>query len=159
MTATMITTGTVSLEPPAGFVSTPLDNLELAGTFTVPLGDEYATASLVMEVRPLLAAATVEDLRQAVAERNPQADVRVVSLPAGRAVVMVRAGDYRLPPELTGQSETQVIPSIGVQVMLPAPSGRQVVVLDCSTSSEQAWPLVAEEADATARSIHYGSAS
>lgn len=161
VTATMTTSSNVSLEPPAGFVSTPADNLELelAGTFTVPVGDEHSTAGLVMGVQPLEKGVTVEKLQEVLAERYPEAHVQLMSLPAGRAVAIVRAGEYRLPPEVTGQPETQVIPSIGVQVMLPTPSGKEIVVLDCSTSNEQAWPLVAEKAAAVANSIHYGSES
>ncbi|MGH3757603.1 hypothetical protein [Actinophytocola sp.] len=150
----MPTMNGLTLRPPETFSRTHTEHAHIAGTFTVATRSGDATASLVVRVFRSNDPVTADDLCAALTESCPDADVRVVTLPAGRAAAMVRAGEYRLPPEATGHADTQVIPTYGVQLMLPASDDEHIVALDCSTNSVHGWPAIAEQAAAVAQSIH-----
>jgi len=140
-------------------------NIRLMGTFAVSTPEGPATANAVLAVQELESpradliakdrsqAATA--LRNLIQARTPGAEVSVVDLPCGPTVAAVILGEFRVPGEKTGKSEETVIPVHRAQFTVVAPSGRHLVILDVNTPSEKAWPTVAEQAVAMARSIEF----
>jgi hypothetical protein len=98
-------------------------------------------------------------LHELVRRRFPAAESRVVQLPCGPAVAAVFFGEFRIPPERSGRDAEVVVPVHRAQFLIPAPTGRHLVVLEVNTGSEQAWPAVAEQAVASARSIRFQDVS
>ncbi|MQA61857.1 MAG: hypothetical protein GEU86_10250 [Actinophytocola sp.] len=88
-------------------------------------------------------------------KRHPAADVRVVELAVGPAMVAATAGEYRLPPEVTGQSAPIVRPEFKAEFQIPAPDGSRLVVIAVTTDSEAGWPAVAAEAMRIANSVRF----
>lgn len=115
------------------------------------LDTEDTDASRVARNGNLVAAELERQYRQ----RHPEADVRVVELSAGPAMVAASAGEYRLPPEMTGQAQTVVRPEFKAEFQLPAPDGHRLVVMAVTTDSEAGWPAVAAEAMRIANSIRF----
>lgn len=95
------------------------------------------------------------ELERQYRQRHPESDVRVVELTAGPAMVAASAGEYRLPPEMTGQPETLVRPEFKAEFQLPTPDGTRLVVMAVITDSEAGWPAVAAEAMRIANSIRF----
>ena len=102
-------------------------NVGLAGKFAVATPEGPATATVVVAMHPLqvedpeAAAADLSGLAAAIREivqrRARYSETRVVTLPAGPAVVGVVLGEFRLPPERTGSDADVVVPSYRVQVL------------------------------------------
>ncbi len=140
-------------------------NVRLLGSFAVASSGDPATAAMVLAVQELRVPKPeliVEDLsyltsalHELVQQRSPDAESRVVQLPCGPAVAAVHLGEFRIPPERSGRDAEMVVPVHRAQFLIPAPTGRHLVVLEVNTGSEQAWPAVAEQAVATARSIRF----
>lgn len=117
-----------------------------------------AAPRLVIDVPPGFTGLTVTgDSEQDVAQVQAlaQRDVRVVELTAGPAMVAASAGEYRLPPEITGQPETVVRPEFKAEFQLPTPDGKRLVVMAVTTDSEAGWSAVAAEAMRIANSIRF----
>jgi hypothetical protein len=114
---------------------------------TVPL--PARDTMLTPEERGLLAEALLEQYR----DRHPEAEVKIARFPLGPAIVAVVAGEYRLPPEVSGGPAESVIPSYRVEFQLPTPDGLHLIFLGVRTETERDWPLVVEHAVAMARSI------
>ncbi|MGH3917386.1 MAG: hypothetical protein ACRDTC_28835 [Pseudonocardiaceae bacterium] len=144
-------------------------NVRLLGSFAVTSSGDPATAAMVLTVQELRAtrsALSAEDrssaaraLHELVRRRSPDAESQVIQLPVGPAVATVFLGEFRIPPERSGRDAELVVPVHRAQFLIPAPTGRHLVVLEVSTGSEQAWPAVAEQAVATARSIRFQAVS
>ncbi|MGH4021397.1 MAG: hypothetical protein ACRDT0_19640 [Pseudonocardiaceae bacterium] len=142
-------------------------NVQLTGKFAVPTSEGPVTATVVLAVHPLQVndrRAAAEDLtglasaiREIVQRRNPYADMRVVTLPAGPAAVSVVSGTLRLPAEWGGGQEVAV-PTYRVQFLIPLPTGEHLLALDVSTTSERGWPAIARQAVAAARSVRFDDA-
>ena len=140
-------------------------NVRLLGGFAVATSGDPATAAMVLAVQELRAPKPeliAEDrsyatsaLCELVQRRSPDAESRVVELPCGPAVAAVFFGEFRIPPDRTGRDAEMIVPVHRAQFLIPAPTGRHLVVLEVNTGSEQAWPAVAEQAVATARSIRF----
>lgn len=140
-------------------------NVRLLGSFAVATSGDPATAAMVLAVQELHAPTPeliAEDrsyatstLHELVQRRSPDAESRVVELPCGPAVVALFFGEFRIPPERNGRDTEMVVPVHRAQFLIPAPTGRHLVVLEVNTGSEPAWPGVAEQAVATARSIRF----
>lgn len=93
------------------------------------------------------------ELEKNYRKRHPAADVRVVELTIGPAMVAASAGEYRLPPEVTGQAAPVVRQEFKAEFQIPTPDGSRLVVMAVTTDSEAGWPAVAAEAMRIANSI------
>jgi len=143
-------------------------NVGLAGKFAVATPEGPATATVVVAMHPLqvedpdAAAADLSGLAAAIREivqrRAPYSETRVVTLPAGPAVVGVVLGEFRLPPERTGSDADVVVPSYRVQILIPLPTGEHLLALDVSTTSAYGWPTIARYAVAAAGSVRFDGA-
>ncbi|WP_199431327.1 hypothetical protein [Qaidamihabitans albus] len=162
----------VRIDLPPGFTGQPVvgspegeDSVRLFGRFAVG-GDapEPATFSLAVVELTRPGAAPVahltrdrglvaEALRAQYQQHRPEADTRVIDLTIGPALAAVTAAEYRLPPEMSGHSREVVRPVFRIEVQIPAPDGRHLVVVDVTTESEADWPAVAEETVRIANSI------
>lgn len=141
------------------------NNVRLFGKFAV--GDsEPMLATLVMAVariteepnstlgshRGALAASLLRKYR----ERNPQADSRTLSLPIGPAVAGVVTGSYRLPPDVTGDSEEVIRPVFRTELQIPTPDGQTLIFLTISAdnaSNSENLTMLAESAMTIAQSV------
>lgn len=140
-------------------------NVRLLGSFAVATSADPATAAMVLAVQELRAprpALIAEDrsyatsaLHELVQRRSPDAESRVIQLPCGPAVAAVFFGELRIPPDRSGRDAEMVVPVHRAQFLIPAPTGRHLVVLEVNTGSEQGWPALAEQAVAAARSIRF----
>lgn len=140
-------------------------NVRLLGSFAVAISGGPATAAMVLAVQELRApkpelvaegrSYATSALHELVQRRSPDAESRVVELPCGPAVAAVFFGEFRIPPDRSGRDAEMVVPVHRAQFLIPAPTGRHLVVLEVNTGSERAWPAVAEQAVATARSIRF----
>lgn len=140
-------------------------NVRLLGSFAVATPGDPATAAIVLAVQELRAPKPeliAEDrsyatsaLHELVRRRSPDAESRVVELPCGPAVAALFFGEFRIPADRSGRAIETVVPVHRAQFLIPAPTGRHLVVLEVNTGSEQAWPAVAEQAVATAHSIRF----
>jgi len=85
-------------------------------------------------------------LSESLAERlrpdRPAADIRIVDVPADPAAALIETGEYRLPRD-DPDAEPLLVPLCRVQVFLPAPDCRHLVVLDVSTGSVEHWERLA----------------
>jgi hypothetical protein len=143
-------------------------NVGLAGKFAVATPEGPATATVVVAMHPLqvedpeAAAADLSGLAAAIREivqrRARYSETRVVTLPAGPAVVGVVLGEFRLPPERTGSDADVVVPSYRVQILIPLPTGEHLLALDVSTTSAYGWPTIARYAVAAAGSVRFDGA-
>jgi len=126
-------------------------NIRVFGKFAVGDGPDFL-ATLTLALVPFPETEPLESVAGALADiyrrRHPRAEVRLVDLPAGPAMAAIEGGEFRLPPELTGNSVEEVRTQIKAMYQIPWPDGRSVVMLSVIAESEQAWPAVAE---ATAR--------
>lgn len=95
------------------------------------------------------------ELERQYRQRHPESDVRVVELTAGPAMAAASAGEYRIPPEMTGQAETVVRPEFKAEFQLPTPDGKRLVIMAVTTDSEAGWPAVAADAMRIANSIRF----
>lgn len=95
------------------------------------------------------------ELERQYRQRHPASDVRVVELAAGPAMVAASAGEYRLPPEMTGKAQTVVRPEFKAEFQLPTPDGKRLVVMAVTTDSEAGWPAVAADAMRIANTIRF----
>jgi len=144
-------------------------NVRLLGSFAVAPSGNPATAAMVLAVQELHAPSpeliaearsyATSALHELVCRRSPNAESRVVELPCGPAVAAVFLGEFRIPPDRSGLATETVLPVHRAQFLIPAPTGRHLVILEVNTGSEQAWPAVAEQAVATARSIRFQDVS
>lgn len=144
-------------------------NVRLLGSFAVISSGDPATAAMVLAVQELRAtdpAPSAESrsyatraLHELVQRRSPAAQSRVIQLPCGPAVAAVFFGEFRISPDRSGRDTEMVVPVHRAQFLIPAPTDRHLVVLEVNTGSEQAWPAVAEQAVATARSIRFPDVS
>ncbi|MDQ3886495.1 MAG: hypothetical protein M3308_05680 [Actinomycetota bacterium] len=146
-------------------------NVRLLGSYAVASsgGGDPATAAMALAVQELRASKPeliAEDrsyvtsaLRELVQRRSPDAASRVVQLPCGPAVAAVLFGEFRIPPDRSGRDAEVTVPVHRAQFLIPVPTGRHLVVLEVNTGSELAWPAVAEQAVATARSIRFQDVS
>lgn len=144
-------------------------NVRLLGCFAVAGPGDPATAAMVLAVQQLRASQPAPSavdrssvssaLHELVRQRSPEADSRVVELPCGPAVATVVLGEFRIPPERSGRDTEMVVPVHRAQFLIPAPTGRHLVILEANTGREQAWPAVAEQAVATAHSIRFPDVS
>lgn len=96
---------------------------------------------------------TAKLLRTRYRERHPYADVSVVQLGIGPAMVVSSAGEYRLPPKMTGSPETVVRHRVKAEFQIPAPGGTHLIVMTVSSDNEAGWPSVAGTAMRVANSI------
>ncbi len=131
-------------------------NIRVFGKFAVGEGPEFlATLTLALVPFPAAADGPGESVAEVIADvyrrRHPKAEVRLVSLPAGPAMAAIECGEFRLPPELTGNPVEEVRTQIKAMYQIPWPDGGSVVMLSVIAESEQAWPAVAE---ATGRIAH-----
>ena len=143
-------------------------NVALTGKFAVATPEGLATATVVVAMHPLqvedpeAAAADLSGLAAAVREivqrRAPYLGARVVTLPAGPAVVGVVLGEFRFPPERTGSDVDVVVPTYRVQFLIPLPTGQHLLALDVSTTSADGWPTIARHAVAAAGSVRFDGA-
>ena len=143
-------------------------NVALTGKFAVATPEGPATATVVVAMHPLqvedpeAAAADLSGLAAAIREivqrRARYSETRVVTLPAGPAVVGVVLGEFRLPPERTGSDADVVVPSYRVQILIPLPTGEHLLALDVSTTSAYGWPTIARYAVAAAGSVRFEGA-
>ena len=143
-------------------------NVALTGKFAVATPEGPATATVVVAMHPLqvedpdAAAADLSGLAAAIREivqrRARYSETRVVTLPAGPAVVGVVLGEFRLPPERTGSDADVVVPSYRVQILIPLPTGEHLLALDVSTTSAYGWPTIARYAVAAAGSVRFDGA-
>ncbi|GAA5111862.1 hypothetical protein [Haloechinothrix salitolerans] len=92
-------------------------------------------------------------LRQRYQERHPHADVRVIRLAIGPAMVAVTAGEYRLPSDLTGNGHAAVLPRITAEFQIPTPDGAHVVLMTVSTANDAACQAVLTAAMRVANSV------
>ena len=140
-------------------------NVRMLGSFAVATSGDAATAAMVLAVQGLRApkpGLLAEDrsyatsaLHELVQRRSPDTESRVVQLPCGPAVAAVFFGEFHIPPDWSVRDTETVVPVHRAQFLIPAPTGRHLVVLEVNTGSEQAWPAVAEQAVTTARSIRF----
>lgn len=86
-------------------------------------------------------------------QKHPQADARPVRLPIGPAMVAIEVGEFRLPPEVTGQASELVRPRLKAEYQIPLPSGEGVVILTVSAESETGWPSIARASTLVACSL------
>ncbi|TCP53117.1 hypothetical protein EV191_105180 [Tamaricihabitans halophyticus] len=143
------------------------NNIRLFGRFAVG-GEEPALATLALAVAELAdpesedaercrahptkaAEALVTQFRQ----RHPDAHVQVVRLNIGPALGAVVAGDYVLPPELTGQETSVRRPVIRAEFQIPAPDGAKLITMSLTTDNEDGWPAIARESVRIANTIRY----
>lgn len=109
-------------------------------------------------------AALAAELAKSYRKRFPDADVHEVTLDIGPAMVAQRAGEYRIPAELThGQGEVART-EFKAEYQIPTPDCTRLIIMTVTTGSEAGWPAVAAEAVRIANSISYerpeaGSAS
>ncbi|MQA08285.1 MAG: hypothetical protein GEU98_06975 [Pseudonocardiaceae bacterium] len=152
-----------------GLVGTALydNNVRLFGKFVVGT-DEPAVATLTLVLGGLTEpdsedaerirsypAKAADALLARYRERRPDSDAQVVRLPIGPAVAAATAGEYRLPPEMTGQHEEIVRPVFRAEFQVLAPDGARLIILSVNTNSEAGWPDVARTALEVASSIRY----
>lgn len=144
-------------------------NVRLLGSFAVAPSGNPVAAAMVLTVQELHAPSpeliaggrsyATSALHELVRRRSPSAESRVVELPCGPAVAAVFLGEFRIPPDRSGLATETVLPVHRAQFLIPAPTGRHLVILEVNTGSEQAWPAVAEQAVATARGIRFQDVS
>lgn len=91
-------------------------------------GDDRATVRGNRDV-------AVARLRKQYLARQPHADVRVLRLAIGPAMVAVTAGQYRLPPDVTRHGQ-DVLPRISAEFQIPTPDGTHVALMTVSTANE-----------------------
>ncbi|EMD27104.1 hypothetical protein [Amycolatopsis azurea] len=82
---------------------------------------------------------------------HPRADARPVRLPIGPALAAIEVGEFRLPPEVTGQAAEVVRLKVRAEYQIPLPGDEGLVILAVTADSMTAWPAIA---DATARLAH-----
>ncbi|MGH3520719.1 MAG: hypothetical protein ACRDQ7_25765 [Haloechinothrix sp.] len=146
------------------------NHVRLYGQFAVGGDDldEPALASITLAMPPARRSvdpevATIESHRNTVAallvkkhrDRRPEADVNVVELGIGSAMAATSAGEYRMPPEVTGQDQVVVRPQFKAEFQIPAPEGVKIIVLAVTTDNEAGWPTVAAAAMRIANSIRF----
>ncbi|PRX50222.1 hypothetical protein B0I33_102341 [Prauserella shujinwangii] len=162
----------VRIDLPPGFAEEPVvggpdveNSVRLFGRFEV--GAERVPATFSLAVVELVPQELVDDgerasdprvvaeaLRMRYRSRRPNADARVVQLAIGPALAATTAGEYRLPPEMRGHPFEEVRPVYRVEVQIPAPDGRHVVLVDVTTEREAGWTTITEETVRIANSIH-----
>lgn len=96
------------------------------------------------------------DLHAEFRERHPGADSRVIRLPIGPAVAGLVIGEFRLPPEVTGEPAEVIRPTCRAEFQIPLPGGRALAVLSVSADSADGWPDIADQAGRIARSLTIG---
>ncbi|MGC7102529.1 hypothetical protein ACPZ19_48335 [Amycolatopsis lurida] len=94
--------------------------------------------------RVVAAATLVKQYR----DRHPDADVQVVELAGGPAMVAQRAGYHQV-------GDTRRVPEFKAEFQLPSPDTRRLAVMVVSTGEEAAWPAVAAAAMRSAHSIRF----
>jgi hypothetical protein len=92
-------------------------------------------------------------LAAAYRRRHPAADVQLVRLPIGPAMAAIEGGEFRLPPEVTGQPVEQIRPRIQAVYQIPLPDGEFVAILSVTAESEEAWPAVMQVTAGVAHSL------
>lgn len=142
------------------------NGIRLFGKFAVCEGPDYV-ATLTMGVarwpdgdpemlaasRSAVAGALLDVYRQ----KHPRADARPVLLPIGPAMAAIEAGEFRLPPEVTGQASELVRPRLKAEYQIPLPSGEGVVILTVTAESETGWPSIARATTLVACSLRQAS--
>ncbi|MPY96487.1 MAG: hypothetical protein GEU97_00520 [Actinophytocola sp.] len=139
-------------------------NIRLYGQFAVEVRDKAVLADLAAAVVPLdvdsddqLVAlrnhrdVVVAQLRQRYLAHHPHAHTTVTRLALGPAMVAVTAGEYRLPPDLTGHEA--VLPRIAAEFQIPTPDGAHVVLLTASTAHDAACQSMLTAATRVANSV------
>lgn len=144
---------TLTFALPADFqpLAAPAEDVVELGR--VPLAGG-SIAALVLAVRPapppgdgMTATDVADGVARALTEAQPFASVERRELAGGPAVVVRRAGGYRLPG---GQVET-----VSVQVLFPTPGLDELVVLDVSTSHTEHAAVVAALTLAVADTVRF----
>lgn len=129
--------------------------------FSPRLGTQASIAVAFCRLRPpsavdeAFAEPAIAALLRLTEESRPFADCRLVDLPAGPAAASVVAGQFDLPAEMTGPTGTVTIPTFRAEFLVPTPEWDGIVVLDISTTDEDAWPEVAREAVRIAQSLRF----
>ncbi|MEV0704119.1 hypothetical protein AB0I53_40225 [Saccharopolyspora sp. NPDC050389] len=153
----------VRIALPEGFESMPLpagtaeQGARILGRFAI--GDPPVSLALGVGVAPLPAmplpaVAIASSLVVPYRRRHPAAQVGVAMLANGPALVALHAGEYRLPPQLTGAREELLLPRIKAEVQVP--DGKRLVVISVTGAGPDGWPAVLAEATRLAGSVAIG---
>ncbi|MEV0050571.1 hypothetical protein AB0H34_08780 [Saccharopolyspora shandongensis] len=146
---------------PEGFEPVPLppvaaeQGARILGRFTAgdpPVSLALAVGVAPLHALPLPAVAIASSLVVPYRRRHPAAQVGVVMLANGPALVALHAGAYRLPPE--GTREELLLPRIKAEVQVP--DGDRMVVVSVAGARQDDWPAVIAEATRLAGSVEKG---
>ncbi|MEU6265075.1 hypothetical protein [Saccharopolyspora shandongensis] len=146
---------------PEGFEPLPLppeaaeQGARILGRFAAgdpPVSLALAVGVAPLHAMPLPAMAIASSLVVPYRRRHPAAQVGVVMLANGPALVALHAGEYRLPPE--GTREELLLPRIKAEVQVP--DGNRMVVVSVAGAGQDDWPAVIAEATRLAGSVEKG---
>ncbi|AOW92300.1 hypothetical protein BFN03_05145 [Rhodococcus sp. WMMA185] len=122
----------------------------LAGQLALPETDPSVHAMVTLSTRRLGDGgpelpdleSRVESARaiaKVLSHQNPHATVQYRDLGCGPVVLILRAGHFQLPSDVTVTGESIEIPTDTFQAILPTPDGNSLLVFDMSTSAREHW--------------------
>lgn len=139
-------------------------DLRVFGKFAVGDADP-STAALALAVLPLdderggrmPSSAERDQLVRALirvyVQRVPDADVRPITLPMGPALAAVTTGEFRVPAGHQGRATETVIPVFRVELQIPTPDARHLVIMSVNSNDERHFTLVAQQTLEIARTL------